>query len=79
MADDETPDDQTVVQEAAAAAEGVIFSRYDQGDVRDFDVTVTFEDGQFEVDVYLDAPGDAEQVAHDAMLAARQTADDLLA
>ena len=72
------PDDDAVVQAAASAAENVVFSRYSQSEVRDVDVTVTFEDGQLEVDVYLDAPGDAEQVAEDAVLAARQAADDLL-
>ena len=72
------PDDDAVVEAAATAAENVIFSRYDNSELRDIDVTVTFEDGQFEVDVYLDAPGDAEQVAEDAVLAARRAADDLL-
>jgi hypothetical protein len=71
------PDD-AVVEAAATAAENVIFSRYDNSELRDIDVTVTFEDGQLEVDVYLDAPGDAEQVAEDAVLAARRAADDLL-
>ena len=72
------PDDDAVVEAAATAAENVIFSRYDNSELRDIDVTVTFEDGQLEVDVYLDAPGDAEQVAEDAVLAARRAADDLL-
>jgi hypothetical protein len=72
------PDDDAVVQAAASAAENVVFSRYSQSEVRDVDVTVTFEDGQLEVDVYLDAPGDAERVAEDAVLAARRAADDLL-
>ena len=72
------PDDDTVVQAAASAAENVVFSRYSQSELRDVDVTVTFEDGQLDVDVYLDAPGNAEQVAEDAVLAARRAADDLL-
>ncbi|PSP86708.1 DUF3194 domain-containing protein [Halobacteriales archaeon QS_4_66_20] len=72
------PDDEAVVQAAASAAENVVFSRYSQSELRDVDVTVTFEDGQLDVDVYLDAPGDAEQVAEDAVLAARRAADDLL-
>ena len=72
------PDDDAVVQAAASAAENVVFSRYSQSEVRDVDVTVTFEDGQLEVDIYLDAPGDAERVAEDAVLAARRAADDLL-
>jgi hypothetical protein len=74
----DNPDDSAVVQAAASAAENVVFSRYSQSEVRDVDVTVTFEDGQLEVDVYLDAPGDAERVAEDAVLAARRAADDLL-
>ncbi|WP_265110495.1 DUF3194 domain-containing protein [Halosolutus halophilus] len=79
MTEDE-PSDETVVQTAADAAEGLIFSRYKQSAVRDFDVTVTFEDGLLEVDVYLNAPedvADPDQVADDAALAAREAVDDL--
>lgn len=75
-------DDETVVQTAAEAAEGVIFSRYRQSDVTDFDVTVTFEDGILDVDVYVNAPeADADEatVADDAALAARAAVDDLFA
>ncbi|WP_408958921.1 DUF3194 domain-containing protein [Natrinema sp. 74] len=74
------PSDETVVQTASDAAEGLIFSRYKQSDVRDCDVTVTFEDGVLEVDVYLNAPedeADPEQVADDAALAAREAVDEL--
>jgi hypothetical protein len=75
-----TVPDRAVVQAAAEAAENVIFSRYDRGDVRDFDVTVSFEDRVLEVDVYLDASGgDPDRVADDAALAARSAADDRLA
>ena len=75
-------DDETVVQTAAEAAEGVIFSRYRQSDVTDFDVTVTFEDGVLDVDVYVNAPeagADESTVADDAALAARAAVDDLFA
>lgn len=75
-------DDTEVVQTAAAAAEGVIFSRYSRSEVRDFDITATFEDGEFELDVYLDVPDDrqdSEQAAQDAVLAARSAVDELLA
>ena len=74
------PSDETVVQTAADAAEGLIFSRYRQSEVRDVDVTVTFEDGLLEVDVYLNAPDDdvdPDRVADDAALAAREAVDDL--
>ena len=76
------PSDETVVQTAADAAEGVIFSQYKQSDVRDYDVTVVFEDGVLEVDVYLNVPedddeADPEQVADDAALTARQAVDEL--
>lgn len=74
------PTDEAVVRTAAAAAEDVIFSRYDRSDVRDFDVTVTFEDGVLEVDVYLDAPEtveDPERVVDDAALAAQAAVDEL--
>lgn len=71
--------DAEVVQTAAEAAESVIFSRYDRGDLSDIDVTVSFEDGVLEVDVYLNADsGDADRVADDAALAARGAVDDLL-
>lgn len=87
MTSDE-PSDEEVVQTAAEAAEGLVFSRYKQSDVRDLDVTVSFEDGILEVDVYLNAPTlegdgedgddtDPEQVADDAALAAREAVDDL--
>jgi len=81
MSTDE-PSDETVVQTAADAAEGVIFSQYKRSDVRDYDVTVVFEDGVLEVDVYLNAPedkdeADPEQVADDAALAARHAVDEL--
>ena len=73
--------DEAVVQTAARAAEDVVFSRFDTAAVRDLDVTVTFEEGVLEVDVYLDAPEgteDPERVADDAALAARGAVDDLL-
>ena len=74
-------DDTTVVQTAAEAAEGVIFSRYSRSDVRDFDVAVTFEDDQLDIDVYLDVSEnteDPQRVVEDAALAARGAVDDLL-
>ncbi len=76
----EEPTEETVVQTAAEAAEDVIFSRYKQSRVRDFDVTVTFEDGVLEIDVYLNVPNeetDSEQVADEAALAGRQAVDEL--
>jgi hypothetical protein len=74
------PDDETVVRTAAEAAEGVVFAHYRQSDVRDLDVTVTFEEGVLEVDVYLNAPddeADPEAVADEAALAAQDAVDDL--
>ncbi|MHC3437229.1 DUF3194 domain-containing protein [Natrialbaceae archaeon A-gly3] len=74
------PDAETVVETAAEAAEGVVFSRYKQSAVRDLDVSIAFEEGVLEVDVYLDAPeeeADPEQVADDAALAAREAVDEL--
>jgi len=79
----DAPDDETVVRTAAEAAEGLVFSRYRQSTVRDLDVTVTFEDGVLEVDVYLNVPEDAdadadpEAVADEAARAARDAVDDL--
>ncbi|QCC51553.1 DUF3194 domain-containing protein [Halapricum salinum] len=74
------PEDAEVVETAAEAAENVIFSRCDNSAVTDFDVTVTFEDGILEVDVYLnvdDPTVDEGRVADDAALAARSAVDDL--
>jgi hypothetical protein len=74
------PEDATVVETAADAAENVIFSRCDRSAVTDFDITVTFEDDVLEVDVYLnvdDETTDEQQVADDAALAARSAVDDL--
>ena len=83
------PTDEEVVRTASEAAEGVIFDRYKQSVVRDFDVTVTFEDGLLEVDVYLNAPaGDEgetatgqrlEDVTDEAALAAQTAVDELFA
>ncbi|WP_435159584.1 DUF3194 domain-containing protein [Haladaptatus sp. DFWS20] len=74
--------DEVVVQTAAEAAEDVIFSRIKQSQVKDFDVTVTFEEGVLDVDVYVNAPDanrDEEKVANDAALAARAAVDELFA
>ncbi|WP_254273596.1 DUF3194 domain-containing protein [Haloarcula marina] len=76
------PTDDEVVETAANAARDVVLSRYDVSDVEDVDVTVTFEDGILEVDVYVNAPDsrlDEERVADDAALAARGAVDDLFA
>jgi hypothetical protein len=79
----ERVDDERVTSTAAEAAEGLIFSRFDKSEVSDLDVTVTFEDGILEVDVYLDVPepgvADPEQVADDAALAAQRAVDELFA
>ncbi|AEM57806.1 MULTISPECIES: hypothetical protein [Haloarcula] len=74
------PTDDEVVETASTAAEDVVFSRYDVSAVEDLDVTVTFEDGVLDVDVYVNAPDsrqDEAQVADDAALAARAAVDDL--
>jgi len=72
--------DERVVSAAVEAAESVVFSRYDRSELDDLDIAVSFEDGVLEVDVYLNAPGgdDAEAVADEAVLAAREAVDDLL-
>ena len=79
--------DENVVQTASDAAEGVIFSCYKQSHIKDVDVTITFEDGILDVDIYLNVPddggsGDAddpEQVTEDAALAAQTAVDELFA
>jgi hypothetical protein len=80
--------DEDVVQTASDAAEGLIFSRYKQSHVQDVDVTITFEDGVLDVDIYLNVPDDStdpadpddpEQVAEDAARAAQSAVDELFA
>ncbi|QSG05547.1 DUF3194 domain-containing protein [Halapricum desulfuricans] len=73
-------EDSEVVKTAADAAENVIFSRSDRSVVDDLDITVTFEEGVLEVDVYLDVADDRiddRQLADDAALAARAAVDEL--
>ncbi|MFA1610330.1 DUF3194 domain-containing protein [Halobellus rubicundus] len=75
------PTDEEVVQTAAEAAEGVILAHYKQSELTDFDVTVTFEEGVLDVDVYVNAPDDADEsaeaVADEAALTAREAVDEL--
>jgi hypothetical protein len=74
------PSDEAVVDTAAEAAEGLVLDRLRNSNVEDLDITVTFEDGVLDVDVYVRAPdsdADVEQVADDAALAARSAVDDL--
>ena len=77
--DTTAPTNEEIVQTAATAAEAVIFGEYKQSNVRDFDVTVTFEEGVLDVDVYLNAPedGDPDRVADRAATAALQAVDAL--
>jgi NADPH-dependent ferric siderophore reductase len=75
------PSDETVVQTAAEAAEEVIFERVDRDDLADYDVTVSFDAGRLDVDVYVHAPespGSTEQLTEDAVFAARDAVDELL-
>jgi hypothetical protein len=74
------PTDEEVVETAADAAEDVVFSRIDQSDIDDVDVTVTFESGRLDIDVYLNAPDsrvDEAAVADDAALAAQAAVDEI--
>lgn len=73
-----TPDDRVVVETAVEAAESVVLTRYSRSEIRDLDIAVSFEEGVLSVDIYLDAPGDADRVVDDAALAARAAVDDLL-
>ena len=77
------PSDDEVVRTAAEAAEGIVFNHYDQSTVTDLDVTVTFEAGVLDVDVYLNAPEDAEPdreaVAQEAVETAGEAVDELFA
>lgn len=68
-----------VVEAASDAAEGLILSRYKQSHVDDMDVTVRFEDGTLDVDVYLNAPDDPDpaEVTREAVEAAESAVDEL--
>jgi hypothetical protein len=44
----EEPTDTAVVETASEAAEGVVLDRYRQSELKDLDITVTFEDGVLE-------------------------------
>jgi len=77
---DEGPTDDEVVRTAAKAAEGVVFARLRPPvAVTDLDVTVTFEDGVLDVDVYLNAPDDPDPdaVAREAAETAGEAVDEL--
>ena len=74
-------DDEAVVEAAAEAAHQLVFSRLRTSIVEDLDVTVSFEDGVLDVEVYILAPEsdeDVEQIAEDAALAARAAVDSLV-
>lgn len=75
------PSDGEVVRVASEAAEGVVLDRYRQSELRDFDVTVAFEDGVLDVDVYVNPPADADldpdRVVDEAARAARDAVDEL--
>lgn len=79
--DSEGPSDAEVVETAAEAAEGVVLANYRQSEVTDLDVTVTFEAGVLEVDVYLNVDDDAEPdpdaVVDEAARAAQDAVDEL--
>ena len=77
------PTEDEVVRTASEAAEGMIFSRYRRSAVRDLDITVTFEDGVLDIDVYLNPPDDADPdpkaVVDEAIAAAESAVDKLFA
>ena len=76
------PTDADVVEAASEAAEGLILERYRQSEITDMDVTVRFEDGTLDVDVYLNAPQDPDKpdpgaVVQEAVEAAESAVDEL--
>lgn len=76
------PDPAEVVETASQAAEAAVFSHVARSAVTDLDVTVSFEDGVLEVDVYLEVPDedvDEEELADEAALVAGEAVDELLA
>ena len=77
--DSNEPTADEIVEVASDAAEGLILSRYKQSEVTDMDVTVRFEDGTLDVDIYLNAPDDPDPgaVAQEAVEAAESAVDEL--
>jgi len=76
------PSEEEIVRTAAQAAEGVVFKYYRQSEVDDLDVTVAFEDGTLDVDVYLNAPdddADPDDIAEEAVDTAVEAVDELFA
>ena len=77
------PTDQQVVETAAEAAEGLVFARFANSAVTDLDITIGFEDGILDVDIYIntveDADADPEAVAQEAIEAAEDAVDELFA
>ncbi|MFB6253326.1 MAG: DUF3194 domain-containing protein [Halobacteriaceae archaeon] len=74
------PEDEEIVETATDAAQDVIFSRLRTSTIEDYDLTVTYEDGILNVDIYLNAPEsgkDTQQIVDDAVLAAEAAVDDL--
>lgn len=74
------PTDLEVVEAGSKAAEGLVLDRLSSSNIEDLDVTVTFEEGILEVDVYVHAPSadeDVDQIVDDAALAAQDAVDDL--
>ena len=75
------PSDDTVVETAAEAAEGLVLSRFANSSITDLDITVSFEDGVLDLDVYLnttdDAEADPDAVATEAIEAAESAVDEL--
>ena len=75
------PSDEAVVDTAAEAAEGLVLSRLQNSSITDLDITVSFEDGVLDLDVYLntsdDAEADADAVVEEAIDAAESAVDDL--
>lgn len=80
---DEEPTDADVVETAAAAAEGAVFDHYRKAEIKDLDVTVSFEDDQLSVDIYLnpanEADPDPDEVVEMAVGAAEAAVDGLFA
>lgn len=78
---DTDPTDEDVVEVASSAAEGIILDRYSTSALRDFDVTIRFESGTLDIDIYINPPADSdhdpEEVIEEAITAAEAAVDEL--
>lgn len=69
--------DEEIVEEVATTVEEFIFSEIGSKNIEDYEVNVTFEDGDLEIDVYINAPGYNDEIAMRAVEVGHERAEEL--